>query len=191
MRGGLGRGWNPGTRFFHPSLTLPLKGRGPQNSMIRPHGRRLANELTSKPETAWLHEASAYLRRRLDQGRICPSRPKARNSRPTSGYLDHRERRSPLRDLPYVQVFGKKFRVTPRARRGPSRRGPRRKRIAFGSPHFLGTFCSRAPPQRSLPCSPRLSLNRRKPSGAVRKTSSGCGKFDGKNRRNYDGPMVT
>ena len=29
LRGGLGRGWNPVTRFIHPSLTLLLEGREP------------------------------------------------------------------------------------------------------------------------------------------------------------------
>ena len=32
LRGGLGRGWAASTRINHPSLTLPLKGRGPEDS---------------------------------------------------------------------------------------------------------------------------------------------------------------
>ena len=32
LRGGLGRGWEAGTSFNHPSLTLPIEGRGPEGN---------------------------------------------------------------------------------------------------------------------------------------------------------------
>lgn len=87
--------------------------------------------------------------------------------------------------------LAEKIRVARRPTRGPSRRGPRLRRLGFGSPHFLGTFCSLTLLNGSPGCWPRSLRGRRIASSQVAEPGSSCRKFDGKNRRNYDGPMVT